>query len=135
MLSVTALLVVVAAQLLYMLEPTPGGFADGLWWAVVTTMGYDEYSNPKTTSGRLVAVMLMLGGTALISTVAASVSAYFIGAERTEEYEDLKARLGRSNACWRSTLHRPLANQHTQEATMRAIRRRRKPQARERIMS
>ena len=94
-LSVTALLVVVAAQLLYMLEPTPGGFADGLWWAVVTTMGYDEYSNPKTTSGRLVAVMLMLGGTALISTVAASVSAYFIGAERTEEYEDVKARLGR----------------------------------------
>lgn len=36
-LSVTALLVVVAAQLLHMLEPMPGGFADGLWWAVVTT--------------------------------------------------------------------------------------------------
>ena len=94
-LSVTALLVMVAAQLLHMLEPKSGGFADGLWWAVVTTMGYDEYSNPKTIAGRLVAVMLMLVGTALISTVAASVSAYFIGAERAEEYKDIKDRLER----------------------------------------
>ena len=94
-LSVTALLVVVAAQLLHMLEPMSGGFADGLWWAVVTTMGYDGDSTPKTASGRLVAVMLMLVGTALISTVAASVSAYFIGAERAEEYKDVKNRLER----------------------------------------
>ena len=95
-LSVTALLVVVAAQLLHMLEPMPGGFADGLWWAVVTTttVGYGDVT-PKTPAGRFVAVMLMLAGTALIATVAASVSAYFVGVERTEEYEDLKARLGR----------------------------------------
>ena len=32
-LSVTAFLVLVAAQLFHMLEPIPGGFADGLWWA------------------------------------------------------------------------------------------------------
>ena len=95
-LSVTALLVVVAAQLLHMLEPMPGGFADGLWWAVVTTttVGYGDVT-PKTAAGRFVAVMLMLAGTALIATVAASVSAYFVGAERTEEYEDLKSRLER----------------------------------------
>ncbi len=94
-LSVTALLVVVAAQILHMVEPMSGGFAEGLWWAVVTTMGYEEYTIPKTTAGRLVAVMLMLGGAALISTVAASVSAYFIGTERAEEYEDVKDRLER----------------------------------------
>ena len=95
-LSVTAVLVVVAAQLLHMLEPTPGGFSDGLWWAVVTTttVGYGDIT-PKTAAGRLVAVMLMLTGTALIATVAASVSAYFVGAERTKEYEDIKARLKR----------------------------------------
>ena len=95
-LSVTAVLVVVAAQLLHMLEPTPGGFSDGLWWAVVTTttVGYGDIT-PKTAAGRLVAVMLMLASTALIATVAASVSAYFVGAERTEEYEDIKARLKR----------------------------------------
>ncbi len=94
-LSVTAVLVVVAAQLLHMLEPMSGGFTEGLWWAVVTTMGYEEYTTQKTTGGRLVAVMLMLGGAALISTVAASVSAYFIGAERAEEYHDVKDRLER----------------------------------------
>ena len=95
-LSVTAVLVMVAAQLLHMLEPSPGGFSDGLWWAVVTTttVGYGDIT-PKTAAGRLVAVMLMLAGTALIATVAASVSAYFVGAERTEEYEDIKARLKR----------------------------------------
>ena len=95
-LSVTALLVVVAAQILHMLEPMPGGFADGLWWAVVTTttVGYGDIT-PQTTAGRLVAVMLMLAGTALIATVAASVSAYFVGAERTEEYQDIKTRLER----------------------------------------
>ena len=95
-LSVTAVLVVVAAQLLHMLEPTPGGFSDGLWWAVVTTttVGYGDIT-PKTAAGRLVAVMLMLAGTALIATVAASVSAYFVGSERTKEYEDIKARLKR----------------------------------------
>lgn len=95
-LSVTGVLVVLAAQLLHLLEPMPGGFADGLWWAVVTTtaVGYGDIT-PTTTAGRLVAVMLMLAGTTLIATVAASVSAYFVGAERTDEYEDLKARLGR----------------------------------------
>ena len=95
-LSVTAFLVLVAAQLFHMLEPIPGGFADGLWWAVVTTttVGYGDIT-PETAGGRLVAVMLMLAGTALIATIAASISAYFIGAERTEEYEDIKSRLDR----------------------------------------
>lgn len=95
-LSVTTVLVLVAAQLLHMLEPMPGGFADGLWWAVVTitTVGYGDIT-PETPAGRIVAVMLMLAGTALIATIAASISAYFVGAERTEEYEDIKSRLDR----------------------------------------
>ena len=69
---------------------------DGLWWAVVTTttVGYGDIA-PKTGTGRLIAVVLMLVGTALIATIAASVSAYFIGVERTEEYEDIKKRLDR----------------------------------------
>ena len=67
-----------------------------LWWAIVTTttVGYGDIA-PETGTGRLIAVVLMLAGTALIATVAASVSAYFIGVERTEEYEDIKDRLDR----------------------------------------
>ena len=114
MLSVTALLVVVAAQLLHMLEPMPGGFADGLWWAVVTTttVGYGDIT-PTTAAGRFVAVMLMLAGTALIATVAASVSAYFVGAERTEEYEDLKNRLERIERMLEE--HAPPASSHAKK--------------------
>ena len=95
-LGTTVFLVMVAAQLLHMFEPMPGGFTDGLWWAVVTTttVGYGDIT-PKTGTGRLIAVALMLAGTALIATIAASVSAYFIGTERTEEYEDIKKRLDR----------------------------------------
>ena len=95
-LGATVFLVMVAAQLLHMFEPMPGGFMDGLWWAIVTTttVGYGDIT-PKTGTGRLVAVVLMLAGTALIATIAASVSAYFIGTERTEEYEDIKRRLDR----------------------------------------
>ena len=74
----------------------PGRFTDGLWWAVVTTTTVgDEDIVPKAGTSRLIAVVLMLAGTALIATIAASVSAYFIGAERTEEYEDIKTRLYR----------------------------------------
>ena len=85
MLGTTVFLVMVAAQLLHMFEPLPGGFTDGLWWAVVTTttVGYGDIA-PKTGPDRLIAVVLMLVGTALIATIAASVSAYFIGAERTD---------------------------------------------------
>ena len=92
----TVFLVMVAAQLLHMLEPLPGGFTDGLWWALVTTttVGYGDII-PSTGAGRLIAVVLMMVGTVLVATIAASVSAHFIGAERMEEYEDITRRLDR----------------------------------------
>ena len=80
----TVFLVMVAAQLLHMFEPMPGGFTDGSWWEIVS------HRNHRS----LIAVVLMLAGTALIATVAASVSACFIGAERTEEYEEIKNPAG-----------------------------------------
>lgn len=52
---------------------------DALWWAAttVTTVGYgDRY--PTTEEGRLVAVLLMLAGIALLGVITASVAAWFV---------------------------------------------------------
>lgn len=56
------------------------GIGDALWWATttVTTVGYgDRY--PVTTEGRLVAVLLMLVGIAVVSSVTAAVASWFVG--------------------------------------------------------
>jgi voltage-gated potassium channel len=54
-------------------------FGDALWWAAttVTTVRYgDRY--PVTTSGRLVAVALMVVGISMVGAVTASVAAWMV---------------------------------------------------------
>ena len=62
-------------------------FGQALWWSVttVTTVGYGDRF-PVTSQGRLVAVLLMIGGIALLGTVTASVASWLIS--RVEEVED-----------------------------------------------
>jgi len=54
-------------------------FGDAMWWAFVTitTVGYGDYY-PVTATGRLVAVLLMAGGVAVLSVVTATVSSWII---------------------------------------------------------
>ena len=54
-------------------------FGDALWWAstTVTTVGYGDRF-PVTTSGRLVAVALMLVGIAAIGAITAGVAAWLV---------------------------------------------------------
>jgi voltage-gated potassium channel len=55
------------------------GFGDGLWWAVttMTTVGYgDRY--PVTSTGRFVAVALMIGGIALLGVVTATLASWMV---------------------------------------------------------
>ncbi len=54
-------------------------FGDALWWAfvTVTTVGYGDFS-PVSVEGRIVAVLMMLVGIALIGVVTASVAAWFV---------------------------------------------------------
>lgn len=62
-------------------------FGDALWWsfATVTTVGYGDRF-PVTTTGRLVAVVLMLAGIALLGVVTASLASWLI--EQVQEVED-----------------------------------------------
>ncbi|MGZ4475717.1 MAG: potassium channel family protein [Nocardioides sp.] len=55
-------------------------FGDALWWAATTvsTVGYgDRY--PVTTTGRFVAVALMLVGIAVVGSLTAAVAAWLVG--------------------------------------------------------
>jgi voltage-gated potassium channel len=67
------------------------GYGDAVWWALttITTVGYgDEY--PVTEEGRLVAVLLMVGGIALLGVVTAAVASWFVGrvAEAAQAQDD-----------------------------------------------
>ena len=64
-------------------------FGDGLWWAVttVTTVGYGDRF-PTTSTGRVLAVCLMLVGISLMGVITASVAAWFVkmSQEDSEKY-------------------------------------------------
>lgn len=76
-----AVLILVCSTVVYRVEPPSSGFAtfgDALWWGIVTftTVGYGDLV-PVTTEGRFVAVLLMLGGVALIGLLAGSLAELF----------------------------------------------------------
>ncbi len=66
-------------------------FGDSLWWAIVTltTVGYGDHS-PVTLVGRIIAVLLMIGGIALIGVATATV-AHWIITEVTKVDSDRQA--------------------------------------------
>jgi voltage-gated potassium channel len=86
--GVNAILVLGGGVLLALIEPETvrHNAWNGVWWAVVTatTVGYGDIT-PVTPGGRLVGVALMLGGVGFVSTLAASIAAYFVGEEKKEE--------------------------------------------------
>lgn len=96
--AITTLLIMVGGGCLSILEPetVKGGYGDGIWWAIVTasTVGYGDIA-PTTLWGRLIAVLLMLVGIGLMSTLAASITSYFVQQTATTEMKDVAARLER----------------------------------------
>jgi voltage-gated potassium channel len=54
-------------------------FGDAVWWSIttITTVGYGDFY-PVTTVGRLVAVLLMIGGISLIGMVTATVATWIV---------------------------------------------------------
>jgi voltage-gated potassium channel len=62
-------------------------YSDALWWSAttVTTVGYGDRF-PVTSSGRLIAAGLMVGGIALLGTVTATFASYLV--ERVQAVEE-----------------------------------------------
>jgi voltage-gated potassium channel len=67
-------------------------FSDAMWWAAVTifTVGYGDRF-PVTGEGRLVAVLLMASGVALVGAVTASFATWLIEKVRAQEEADQTA--------------------------------------------
>lgn len=74
-------------------------FGDALWWSAttVTTVGYGDLY-PVTTTGRFVAVALMLVGIACIGAITAGVAAWLVAQveadARAEAKDDARPRRG-----------------------------------------
>jgi voltage-gated potassium channel len=72
-------------------EPADGStihsVSDALWWAfaTVTTVGYgDEY--PVTNGGRIVAMILMMVGVALVSVITGWLAKWFLSRPKARPY-------------------------------------------------
>ena len=61
-------------------------FGKALWWSIttVTTVGYGDV-DPVTNTGRIIAVLLMIGGISLVGVVTAALASWII--ERVSEEE------------------------------------------------
>lgn len=70
-------------------------FPKALWWAfvTVTTVGYGDLS-PATTTGRVVAVALMIGGIAVLGVVTATLASWIVSGVSAEEAEEHAATRG-----------------------------------------
>jgi voltage-gated potassium channel len=91
----TTCVVLASGVLMRMLDPSEyPSIGRGLWWAMqtVTTVGYGDVT-PERTSGRLIAVVVMLWGIAFVSILVAAITSTFVArAERERERADAPAQ-------------------------------------------
>ena len=95
---VATVLVVIGVSAVAMVDAERGAedanittLPDALWWAAttVTTVGYgDRY--PTTGLGRLIAVVLMIVGIALLGVITATVAAFFVS--RLQDVQEAEER-------------------------------------------
>ena len=129
----TVILIYVAALAVleaerHMPHATITTFGNALWWAsaTITTVGYGD-EVPISTTGRVIAVALMVGGIALLGTITATIASWLVQqvsekdeasqmatrqqvaelAERIHNLTDLLARDGRLPEIERENAHAP----------------------------
>ena len=63
-------------------------FGDAVWWCIttVTTVGYGDLA-PVTGKGRVIAVLLMMGGISLVGVVTASLASWIVQRVAQEDSE------------------------------------------------
>lgn len=91
---VTTLVVVVGGVLIRVIDHSE--YRDvwvGMWWAVqtVTTVGYGDVT-PKDTSGRIVAVLVMLQGVAFLTVFTAVITSIFVARAAKDRMTDPEER-------------------------------------------
>ncbi len=54
-------------------------FGDAIWWAIttITTVGYGDMY-PVTTTGRVIAALLMIGGISLVGSITATIASWIV---------------------------------------------------------
>jgi voltage-gated potassium channel len=123
--AITTLLILVGGGCLSILEPetVKGGFGDGIWWAIVTatTVGYGDIS-PSTLWGRIIAALLMLVGIGLMSTLAASITSYFVQQTGNTEFKELSERLDRIEKILKQQIAERLADREVRPVRWPSVR-------------
>lgn len=83
MLIIAALFTLIGGSLISVFENI--SLTDGIWWAFVTTttVGYGDIS-PTSTSGRIIACILMIIGIGLVGSLTSTITSYFIQKQQTD---------------------------------------------------
>jgi voltage-gated potassium channel len=76
----------------YLHGATINSFGKAIWWSIttVTTVGYGDVY-PVTNAGRVIAVLLMIGGISLVGVVTASLASWIIQRVAEEESQSQAA--------------------------------------------
>ncbi len=109
-------------------------FGEAVWWAVttVTTVGYGDLA-PVTVTGRVIAVLLMIGGISLVGVVTATLASWIVQrvaeeddanrAATSAQIDDLRAEIKRLGDAVQSSRpeqgHRPAYSEHAGRSGVR----------------
>lgn len=93
----TLVIIILAAIPINYFEEDITSFAEGIWWAIVTTttVGYGDIA-PTSMGGRLTAIVLMFIGIGCIGMITGSVAAFFSrNSDKDDDKEYIKKKIDR----------------------------------------